>query len=263
MLKRTMVMTTVLIVSILAIGVCSPEGEEPVQRTLPVTASGEGIEAVVNAEGWTVTLSTFRLAISDIEFTIEGDTHASREPSLFERIVPRAMAHPGHYAGGDVTGELLGNFLLDLLSGEQSLGEATLLTEDYNGMNLHFRTADGSDGLASDDPLNGHTAEIAGAATSGVRTIHFTAILDVAAGTEMVGGPFELVLTEETEGILVLRALTRDPFEGDTLFDGIDFGALDEDADDTVQIAPGSAAHNVLVKTLIRHDHYDVVFRNQ
>ncbi len=259
MWKKTVITTTALIVSVLAIGVCSPEGEEPARLTLPFVVSDAGIEPVENAEGWTVTLSAFRLAVADIEFTIEGETHAS----LSDLIVPPAMAHPGHYAGGEVTGELLGRFILDLQGGEHPVGDATLLTGEYHGVNLGFRVADEQDGLDEDDPLLGHTAHLEGVATQGDRAIDFSATLDVAEGTEMVGGPFELSLTEETEGVMVLRVLTLDPSEGDTLFDGLDFGALDEDGDDAVEIAPGTAEHNVLMKTLIRHDHYDTVFRDK
>ena len=48
---------------------------------------------------------------------------------------------------------------------------------------------------------------------------------------------------------------------GDSLFDGIDFGALDTDGDGEVAIEPASAAHNVLAKTLVRHDHWGMEVR--
>ena len=263
MWKKAMIVFVVLFVLPLATALCTPGGDEPVQVSLPVKASGAGLESVTNAEGWTVDLSVFRLAISDIEFTIEGETHASRTSEIGNWLIPSANAHPGHYAGGEVTGELLGNFVLDPLSSEQRLGKGTLLTEDYNGANLHFRVADDSDGLSADDPLLGHTAYIEGEASNGDRTIAFTATLDVADGTEMVGAPFELSITEETAGAIVLEVLTLDPSEGDTMFDGLDFGALDDDDDDIVIIEPGSSAHNILMKTVIRHDHYLMVFETK
>ncbi len=264
MWKKFLSMFVVLVVLPLAAALCTPAGDEPVQVTLPVTASGSELrQPVTNAEGWTVTLSTFRLAIADIEFTIEGETHASLESRVGDWLIPSAHAHPGHYAGGEVTGELLGNFVLDLVGDDQPLGEGTLLTEDYNGANLHFRIADESDGLDADDPLLGHTAFIEGDASKGDQIVSFTVTIDVADGTEMVGAPFELTVTEETKGTIMLQVRTLDPSEGDTLFDGLDFGALDEDGDNIATIEPGSDAHNIFMKTLIRHDQYYAVFETQ
>ena len=179
---------------------------------------------------------------------------------FLEMIAPRALAHPGHYAGGDVTGELKGDFVLDMFAEDhRRLGEAVLLEGDYHGVNFYFRTASASDGLEDGDPLLGHMAYLAGTATQEDQSISFTATLDeLAENTQMVGGPFELAVTEDTEATLALQVYTVDPFENDTLFDGLDFGALDEDGDGVVDIVPGSEAHNILTKTLERHDHYGV-----
>ena len=262
MWKKTIVWTAILVLLPLATALCTPEGDEPVQVTLPVAASGARLEAVTNAEGWTVTVSEFRLAAADFEFTIEGETHASAAPSQWQQIVGirSAWAHPGHYAGGEVTGELLGNFIWNLSDELQPLGDATLLTEDYNGANLHYRLADDTDGLDAEDPLLGHTAYIEGEAEKDDVTVAFTAIIDVEEDTEMVGAPFELSVSEETAGTIVWQVLTLDPSEGDTMFDGLDFDALDEDGDGVVEIVPDSDAHNVFMKTLIRHDHYNAAF---
>ena len=262
MWKKTIVWTAILVLLPLATALCTPEGDEPVQVTLPMAASGEGLEAVTNAEGWTVAVSVFRLATADFEFTIEGETHASIDHCPWQEVlgIRSAWAHPGHYAGGEVTGELLGNFILDLTDERQPLGDAVLLEEDYNGANLHFRIADDTDELDADDPLLGHTAYIEGEATKDDVTVAFTAIVDVEDGTEMVGAPFELTVTEETAGTIVWQVLTLDPSEGDTIFDGLDFGTLDEDGDGLLEIVPDSDAHNVFMKTLIRHDHYNAAF---
>ena len=262
MLKKTIGFIGLLFVLPLATALCTPGAEEPERITLPVVASGAGLEGVESDEGWTVSVTRFRLATADFEFTVEGETHASaeRNPMLEVLGTRSAWAHPGHSAGGDVTGELLGNFIWDLSDERQALGDAVLLAEDYNGANLHFRTADDNDGLDSDDPLLGHTAHIEGEAINGGESIQFTAIVDVDEGTEMVGAPFELSVDEGTAGTIVWQVLTRDPSEGDTLFDGLDFGALDDDGDGAVEITPGSDAHNILKKTLIRHDHYNAVF---
>lgn len=256
-----------LVVVLAGLHACGPEGSEPAQVLLPVTAGPTGIQPCVNDLGWAITLTQARVAVADLEFTIEGETHAALRPTsprrpapwrgLADLLIPAAIAHPGHQAGGQVTGSLDGTFLLDLIHGS-TLGTATLLEGDYHGMNLAFRTAGPGDGLEADDPLAGHTAFLAGTASRNGIDIAFTAILDVAPGTMMVGGPFDLKVRPGMDAALVLTLYTIDPAEGDTLFDLLDFGALDTEGSGTVAIAPGQAAHNVLAKTLIRHDHWGI-----
>jgi hypothetical protein len=120
-----------------------------------------------------------------------------------------------------------------------------------------LRTAGAGD--AAPAALIGHTALLSGTATRGAQIETFMAVLDVAAGTQMVGGPFDLAVDERTDAILHLTLFTLDPAEGDTLFDGLDFALLDGDTDGQVDILPGSEAHNILMKTLIRHDHWGVI----
>jgi hypothetical protein len=260
MLIRAAKIALGLVLAMLLVSVCAPEGEEPRQVSLPVVSDGSGVAPCTNAEGWTVELDELRVAIRDLEFTIEGEAHARRTHPLLRILSPRALAHPGHLAGGDVTGELSGAFVLDMFAQKpEPLGEAVLLEGDYNGVNFTFRAADASDDLAADDPLIGHTAYMAGVAARDEESVAFTATLDqLAADTQMVGGVFDLTVTESTTATLALGIFTIDPSENDTLFDGIDFGALDDDEDGTVDIVPGDEAHNILVKTLERHDHYGV-----
>jgi hypothetical protein len=173
-------------------------------------------------------------------------------------LVPEAVAHPGHQAGGEVTGALAGRFVADLVAGS-AMGDGTLLPGDYHGVNLYFRVAALSDGLAASDVLIGHTALLAGTASKDGTTVSFRALLDVQDGLQMVGGPFVLTVEQGTVASLGLTLYTIDPSENDTLFDGLDFGALDEDADGQVELVAGMAGHNVLYKTLIRHDHWGIV----
>jgi hypothetical protein len=260
MWKRTIVMAIGLLGIMLVAGVCSPGGDEPGRVTLPVVSDGGGIEICENGEGWTVELTALRIAIRNLEFTIEGEIHAALLLSFSEFFVPSAFAHPGHASGGDVTGELTGDFIVDLFAlKDQYMGEGDLLTGNYHGMNLYFRKASEADGLDAGDPLLGHTVYMAGRATKGTQDIEFTAVLDeLEENTQMVGGPFELDVFEDTSATLVLRVYTRDPVENDTVFEGLDFGKLDDDDDGVVTISPGDEAHNVLIKTLERHDHWGV-----
>jgi hypothetical protein len=262
MIGRTIVVTALLIAATLAFGVCDPAGTEPGPVSLPVVTADTGATPCTNDLGWVVEVSSLRVAVRDLELTIEGETHASLLDRLRELAVPSVLAHPGHYAGGEVTGELPGEFVVDLASSAgQALGDATLLPGDYNGMNLHFRAAGEGDGLETGDPLLGHSAVIAGSAAKGEVAIAFTAVLDIEDGTQMVGAPFELAVDAGTDATLALTAFTIDPSESDTLFDGLDFDALDGDEDGAVAIEPGQEAHNILMKTLVRHDHWGIEVR--
>jgi hypothetical protein len=60
---------------------------------------------------------------------------------------------------------------------------------------------------------------------------------------------------------VALQLFPVDPIEELSLFDGLDFAALDGDGDGVVAIGPGDAAHNFLRRTLQSHVHYAAVGR--
>ena len=250
--------TIALMMLLTAAGVCTPSGDEPVEVSLPIVSTPIDPPLVENLEGWSVTLTSLTIAVRDLAFTIEGEAHARHQVDLFDWLVPSAHAHPGHLAGGDVTGELVGDFLLDFFAASLRLGEATLLGGHYHGMNFYFRRAGNEPGLDAADPIIGHTVHLTGQATRGTSTIVLEAVIDIDDATQMVGAPLDLDVDEETSATLALAFNLVDPVEGDTLFDGLDFGALDTDSDGVVTIAPGDPAHNILMKTLVRHDHFSV-----
>lgn len=234
---------------------CTPS-QEAAHVKLAVAVDGSQLVDAVSDLGYAVHLDAARLAIGDLEFTIRGEMHGATA-SLWGLVIPTAWAHPGHYAGGDVTGELPGAFVLDFLAGDgATLGEAELIVGDYNGCNIHLRRADE---LPEGDPLRGHTAYFAGTATRDGVTIAFTAALDADDGAQVVGAPFEDDVTVTSQGPLRLQLLARDPIEGLTLFDGLDFAALDADGDGSLTIAPGDAAHNIFRRALPTHVFYDVL----
>lgn len=249
-------MRAVRMFMLIVIAGCAPS-QEAVHVMLPVTIDGSTVAESTNDLGWTVTLTGARVAASDLQFTIQGEMHGAT--AWWDGwLVRRAWAHPGHYAGGDVTGELVGDFVFDWIAEDGAqLGVADVLTGDYNGFNFTFRRAGEGDGLAADDPLLGHTAHFTGVARSGPDEVAFTAVLDVNAGTQMVGGPFELTVSADSTASIGLQLEATDPVEMKSMFDGLDFAALDEDADGQVDIAPGSEAHNIFVRTIQSHVHYN------
>lgn len=257
-----MTTTTSHLISSILLGAslaCAPS-QEAARVELPVVVDGSSLVEAETDLGYEVRLDTARIAARDLEFTILGEMHARaarpRPFRLWDLLVPDAFAHPGHYAGGDVTGELPGLFVLDWIAGDgEALGDAALLVGAYHGLNLTFRAAVE---LPASDPLAGHTAHFAGVARSGPAEIAFTAVLDLDEGARLIGAPFSLEVDEGSDLTLGLRLLLRDPASAANLFDGVDFAALDEDGDEAIEILPGDAAHNIVRRALQSHVFYGV-----
>jgi len=239
---------------------CAPS-QEARRVQLEVEVDAAALAVGDNDLGWRVELAAARVAVADLQFSILGESHAA-SAGLPSWLLGRAWAHPGHLSGGDVTGELAGAFVLDWGAGAGArLGAAEMLTGVYEGFNFSFRAADASDALAADDPLLGHTAYLAGTARRGGQTVTFTAQIDLDAGTQMIGAPFELEVERTGQAIVALQLWPVDPVAGASLFDGLDFAALDGDGDGVAAIEPGDAAHNFLRRTLQSHVYYAAVGR--
>jgi hypothetical protein len=231
--------------SVLLAAACG-ESIEPPTVMLEVRSAGGGFAPATTDLGYTVDTWEVRVAAADLELTIEGEQHADKP----------AFYHPGHSAGGDVTGSLPGPLLIVWDGMPRALGTATLITGDYHGVNLGFRSAGEGDGLAAGDALLGHTFHVTGEASrDGVR-YPFDALLDLEAGTALVGGVFEASITESTSAALVFALAPTDPTEQDTLYDGHDFAALAPNGEGVLEIRPGSTAHNVFRRPIQTHDHY-------
>jgi hypothetical protein len=225
--------------------------EEAPTVSVPIVVSTAGLTAANTDLGYVVTVTRARLALRDLEMAVGGEAHAVAGPGA--RPDP---AHPGHEAGGEVTGELAGRFVVDFSDRGAPIGDATLITGDYTSANFTFTRATAADGLAADDPLLGHTAHLEGVAAHNGQDYEFEAVIDLDEGTRVVGAPFPVTITEGASGRPIgLRLHTVDPYEADTLLDGIDFAALPE-AQGLHTIAPGQEAHNVGARNLRVHDHY-------
>ncbi|MCH9688885.1 MAG: hypothetical protein K0V04_46055 [Deltaproteobacteria bacterium] len=219
--------------------------------------------AIVSAQtdlGYRVELSRCRVALNTVEFTTDGEQHASLLGRAWDLMVPSAYAHPGHYGGGEVVGELSGRHVFDWRDDGAVLGQATLLDAEYSGANFGFTRARAEDGLHPDDPIIGHTFEIAGVATLDGERWEFSALLDQDDGRRVVGLPLSLDVDPGAgdEPVLGLQLHIADPFEQDSLFDGVDFEMLDEDGDHIVVIEPETEAYNRLRRNTQAHDHYGV-----
>lgn len=208
---------------------CAPNEAPRVEVEIVVDGSGLGVSAT--DLGWTIEFEQARLALANLEFTTAGEVHATRalDPGgwLLGLVMASAHAHPGHYQGGEIIGELPGDHLLDFIGGEgASLGFATLIVGDYTAANFGFRRAR-ADELPEGDPLVGHTALLSGTASKAGEVVGFSIFIDAPIDRELVGAPFEYTLDEQATLVLGVRLLDTDPYEGDHLLDGIDFAALD------------------------------------
>ncbi len=251
---------------------CDLDSEQAERVIIPVVVDSTGTADFVNAEGYTIHLTTLRIAFDNVELTTGGEMHASLLGRLHDFIVPTAYAHPGHYAGGEITGEMNGRFVVDWLHDGKELGEATMLEADYSGANFVFTRARPEDGLELSDPLLGHTMQIAGEATKDGQTWTFSTFIDEEEGKRVVGLPigeeFEdgaatphFELRAGTDEELGLQILMVDPFEKDTPFDNLDFAALDDDGDGDLVFEAGEIPYNLLLKQLQVHDIYWVRIR--
>ncbi len=244
-------MRTMFLIALCAIGCGTTEEAATVQ--MPVATAGAPLPAATTDLGYQVQIERMRVAVTGIQFTIEGEAHASAAP-------PGTVLHPGHSAGGEVTGELPGDYILQWNGQPQPpLGDGTLLAGDYFGANFVFRGADARDALPAGDPLDGHAFHITGTVGKEGTTRPFDAVLDVEPGARVVGAVFEARITEASTETLAISFFATDPNEQDTAFDAVDFFTLPATPAGTIEIRPGSAAHNVIRRAIQTHDHYGVL----
>jgi hypothetical protein len=243
-----------------ALAACS-DAQEAKRVELPVVADGAGLVRVTTDLGYEVELHSASLVAEDLNFTIAGEEHSSLE-RFWDLVLPAAHAHPGHYQGGSVTGELPGHFIVRFVPGQShELGIATLLVGEYHALDFTLaRAAEGD--VEETDALAGHTAVMSGTATLGDVSLDFEIALDAPEARDLVGIPFDAEITTKTRGPLALRMTPLDPLEEDTLFDAIDFVALDYDGNGIVRIDPRAmdeatvAAYNRVRRTFQTHDHF-------
>lgn len=230
--------------SLFAVLLAACQHSQPAPEVQAPVVSDRPRAPITTDLGWQIDLTRVRLSLGELQFTIAGEMHASLGARLLALVEGTAYAHPGHYAGGEVTGELPGDHVT-AFDGEP-LGVARLIVGRYRGANFRFRRG-----------LDGHTAELDGTATRTGRTITFHALVDIDDGAQLVGAPFDAEIGEPPP-TLVLRLLAQSPTSPNTLFDKLDFAALDTDVDGHIEIRPGEDAHNLLRRSLQVHDHYEV-----
>jgi len=253
---------TAIAVAGLCLTACDFDSTLAPRVALDVVVDGTTVTRSSNDLDYDVELTRCRVAIDTVEFTTNGEMHASLvRPSTVEGfselLIPTAHAHPGHYAGGEIVGEMVGRFVFDWRE-SRVLGQADLTQTHYDGANFTFTRAQMSDGLEADDPIIGHTFDIAGIARRGDQEVEFEVQLDQDADRRVVGLPLDVDVGANTDAKLGLALLPFDPILEDDVFDGVDFFALDDDGDGRVVIEADSDAYNRLRRQFQQHDYYGI-----
>lgn len=241
------------------------EAEEAPRIELPIVADGSLVAPTTTDLGYVVELSEARMVLSNVLFTVRGEAHAARR--LSDWLIAPAYAHPGHFHGGEISGEMPGRFVVDWIQGHgQPLGTATLLAGNYESANFTFAYGTPDDGLPANDALLEHTAILRGVAKridDGQETA-FVALIQANKGRDLIGAPFEIEISGQTQSQLGFRLATTDPYEGDSLFDGIDFAELAQgkelitfsESNDQEEVR---TAYFRLRRTFQTHDHFEFV----
>ncbi|MFN0252182.1 MAG: hypothetical protein ACKV2T_35225 [Kofleriaceae bacterium] len=227
---------------------CTDSGEAA-RVEIPVTTASSVFAPATTDLGYVVNISEMQAAVSTIQFTIEGERHQDIV------VPPGTIAHPGHSAGGEVTGELPGEHVL-VWNGQPHapLGTGTLIAGAYRGANFTFRAATVADDVPA---LVGHAIHLAGTATKAGTTMPFDILIDVEVDTAIIGAVFEDEITETSMGTLSIAFLPTDPDESDTPLDGVDFFLLPT-TQGAIEIRPGSETHNLVRRVITTHDHYGI-----
>ncbi|KIG19303.1 putative lipoprotein [Enhygromyxa salina] len=285
MTRRTP-LTVALMLGCVGLVVAGCQPSEAPRVELPVVVDGSGLSEAPSDLGWTVEFDEARVVIVDLLFTTAGEVHDERRTTgavligaAFDLLEAKAWAHPGHQQGGEVIGELPGAHVIDFANeAGRELGLATLIAGEYTALNFGLGRGQAQrDGLSATDDLLGHTAVLRGTASKQIDAatvaVEFTIVIDSPPDREIIGAPFEASVTEASAYTIGLRLLTHDLLEGDGLFDGVDFAALDEadgaadgqlllvdpDASDSQQVAALSDAYYAIRREFQTHDLFDAV----
>lgn len=204
------------------------------------------------------------MVVEDVDLMFGGAPHTvSWMERVSDLLVPTAYAHPEHMLGGSVGGSLEGRFVIDWLRPERAeLGFMNLEVRSFASANFHFARASEQDGFRASDALWGHTARLSGTAMREGDAIAFTITLDAPLDRQLIGAPFEVDVIKNDPRRIGIQLLAVDPLEGDTLFDDVDFGALDarsveqvalrEDTNDAVALD----AYYAVRRRFQTHDHF-------
>ena len=251
---------TALTICFVSLTSCDHPAEAP-RVKLSVVVDDSELSPFTTDLGYEVELSDVRVVMKDLSFTVAGETHtASLWRSIVEYSIPSALAHPGHEQGGEVTGELLGDFTVSWPSDAgRELGVATLIAGSYSALDFTFSSGSATQ-LSADDPLIGHTIALSGVAKRDAQETSFTMVFDAPEDRALIGAPFDVVISSKTESAIGLHFTAVNPRESGTIFDAVDFADLDRDSDGVVTISPETIeteeTYEMIRQEVFTHTYY-------
>lgn len=204
---------------LLAIAGCAID--DRLQLDVPIRAGGTGVTTLAAVDGGSVTLDEATVTFADVRLEEPAQTDVVAILTGYGA----AWAHPGHDYPGDVAGELLGTFTVDLLAPETELGLAACYEGEY------------ATGRVS---VSGTVAVLAGVHTDGAglaRPFRF----EVPADEDVIGIPFDahLVAGNPPEAV-VLR------FDPKSALAFVDWTEVDSDGDGVLTVADETYGNTAL-----------------
>lgn len=230
------------------------------------TQSGDPVTGFVTDAGWQVDLDVALAAIGPV-YLYEGEPRAN----LWQRLgaLGSARACPTHaqYDYGTVLGEVLQQYVVDLLAAEPTS------TSEINGMRGTCRAFEihlhppgeipAGSAAGGFEELQGSTLWLEGTATRGDEELPFEAGLTLPdEGTqrivESIAAGVEIVDAAERPGMVVAHALL------DRWFADVDFGTLTDLSDgDRYRFTEGVQATNALIYGVRSRYAYELTWRDE
>lgn len=105
------------------------------ELTAQVQAVPIAADTWIDEDGHEIVLEEAVIGLEGLYLHEPGDVRAARLSPL-DLLLPAAHAHPGHDDSGDVAGELLGTWIVDLLGGPVQLGIADVYEGDLASATL-------------------------------------------------------------------------------------------------------------------------------
>jgi hypothetical protein len=152
--------------------------EPRVTIDVPIVGGGTGVVELATVDGGAVTFDEVQVTFADLRLEEPAESSVA---SALRALSPiqAAYAHPGHDYPGDVAGELLGTFTVDVLAPDSELGVARC----YEGAYATGRVT-----------LAGAVAAISGTYTSAAGDA-WPFRFEVDADQEIAGIPFEATMS--------------------------------------------------------------------
>ena len=254
----------VAIISVVLTSACNEPKEAPKVELSVYTEANQWSSFITNLN-YEIELERVQLVAKDLNFTTSGQLHSSTLwHDITSSVVPTVHAHPGHSQGGEVIGELLGEFIFEWSPGDRKfLGIATLIAGQYSAAEFTFGYGS-MESSPFNDQLMDHSILLSGTATKNEQVLSFLVTVDSPSDRKLIGVPFDAMVKANLNGELVIRFHGTDPSGAKSIFDQVDFLILDQDNDGVIVIGPDMVAvedtYNIVRRSLLTHDHYSVEY---